>query len=190
MLKILSIVFVLLCCPAAHAVELKILTKNGYVAFTVPDEWTVLAMKTLPPVAVAAFQIPNPADKDTNESTNLAISFYFIETEEGRAAAKKASRQYGTAAPKVEKLTGDKLKDWTVERQEPQQGAVQYTVLEAKRGGFPEVEVGVLLAWPHLENNPPGYDKQMEESLHAVLESISVGVGPYRPRPGEVVRRP
>lgn len=169
----------------ANAVELKILTPGGHVAFTVPDEWRVLAMKTTPPVAVAAFQIPNQADEGTDESSNMVLNLYFTSTEEGRKKAKAAVKQYGLAAPKVEKFG-----EWTVYRQEPKDRPIPYTILDARRGNVADVDVGVRFAWPHLEKNPPDYDKRMEETLHGVLNSIHGGLGPYQPKPGEVIRRP
>lgn len=168
----------------ANAVEIKIITEKGYVAFTVKDEWQVIAMQSKPPVAVAGFQILNSADENTSESSNLAISIFHVQYPQALEALKKVGQRYGSIDPKVENF-----KDWTVYRQQVNQGETIYSVLDAKKD-VTDVAVGVRLAWPHLANNPPMYDREMELIFRTVLDSIYGGVGPYKPKDGEVIRRP
>jgi len=74
--RVLAFLTLALWCFGAEAIELKILTTKGFVAFTVEDDWRVLSMQTKPPIAFAIFQVPNFADEGTPESTNLVISLF------------------------------------------------------------------------------------------------------------------
>ncbi len=168
----------------ASAAEFTIATAKGYVRFSVPDQWAVMAMQTKPPVSVAAFQVANPADEGTPHSSNVALSLFHIETERGQAAASLVGKQYGKLPPSVSTLEG-----WTVYTQEANQQGVAYTIVDAKKP-FADVVVGLRFAWPHLPANPAGYDQSMNRSFEALLRSVSSGLGVPAARPGEVVRRP
>lgn len=168
----------------AEAVEMKMITDKGYVAFTVDDNWPVLAMDTKPPVSVAGFQIPNSADENTSESTNLSISIYHSDSEQVRKALSLIGKQYGTSTPKIEKFN-----DWIIYRQEPKQGLMDYSLIDAKKK-VADVTVSVRIAWPHLNNNPINYSTEMEAIFHSVLNSVYGNVGPYKPKDGEIIRRP
>jgi hypothetical protein len=175
----------LLCLSAsAHAVEFTIVTVRGYVSFAVPDEWRVLTMQTKPPVSVAAFQVFNPADAGTRHSTNVAISVFDVESERGKQAMTIVGRRYGAQEPVV---TSEG--DWTVYSQQHDQGDMQYAVVDAKKQ-LADVVVAVRFAWPHLPNNPPQYDREMQEAFRSVLASVKGGLGRPAPREGEVIRRP
>lgn len=168
----------------AEAVEIKIMTNNGYIAFAVDGNWPVIAMQSKPPVSVVGFQIPNSADENTSDSTNLSISIYHSDSEQARQALELVGKQYGDSTPKVEKFD-----DWTIYRQEPKQGSTVYSLIDAKKK-VAGVTVSVRLAWPHLNNNPVNYNTQMEAIFHSVLNSIYGDVGPYKPKDGETTRRP
>jgi hypothetical protein len=161
---------------SAHAdTQLKIVTEKGYVAFVAGDDWSVLSMETKPPVATAVFQLPNPADEATPESTNLVLILYDLATEKGRAGFERPLPQYGDE-PKPESMPGG----WTVYRQSGIQNSTQYTVLDAKRTDIADVAASVRLAWPHLPGNPQDYDARMESTFRAFLESVEGHLG--RPR--------
>ena len=176
----------LLCLNAsAHAaVEFTIVTVRGYVSFAVPDEWRVLTMQTKPPVSVAAFQVLNPVDAGTPHSTNVAISLFDVESERGKQAATIVGRRYGAQEPVVTSEGG-----WTVYSQQHNQGGMRYTVVDAKKQ-LADVVVAVRFAWPHLPNNPPQYDREMQKAFRGVLASVKGGLGKPAPREGEVTRRP
>ena len=169
---------------AAATTELKFLTEFGYVGFAVEDSWPIVSMQSKLPIAVATFQIPNEADEDTPDSTNLAIVFY----QHGDATAEKALSEVGellSAVPPAVEEHGA----WKIYRQRAMQASTWYTVLDARR----ELEKGaasVRLAWPELAGNAPDYDAQMRRTFDQVLASIHAFVGQYSPKPGEVIRRP
>ena len=76
-------------------VEMKVVTPDGYVSFTVASDWKVLAMKTDLPVTASIFQLPNPADEGTPDSTNLVISIYDPKNPKGKDAIKLIGKGYG-----------------------------------------------------------------------------------------------
>lgn len=176
----------LLSAGAATAdVELKIVTPKGRVAFTTADNWTVLEMQSKLPVAAAVFQLPNPADEGTPESTNLVLTLFEHGSEKEKTVFAAPVRQLGTAPPTTESFDG-----WTIYRQDATQGTTQYSIWDAKKEGVADVSASVRLAWPHLAKNPANYGERMERTFKAFLGSVRGGTGEYQPRDGEVVRRP
>ena len=165
--------------------SLKIITNAGVVGFTVDDGWAVLNMQSKLPVATAVFQIPNVADKQTNDSTNLVLKFYDLNTEVGRAAYDAPVKQFGNSAPK-EEIFGP----WTLLRQEALQGTTRYTILDARRGSLADVSATARIAWPHLKNNAKKYDAQIEGRFRSFLNSVHGELGLYKPQENEVTRRP
>lgn len=184
MRTLLAALVLLVTTSAANAVELTVVTTKGYVRFSVPDEWRVLRMQTKPPVSAAAFQIANPADDGTPHSTNVVVSLFHIDYEQGRLAAQRVGRPYGGVP--VEATTQG---EWAIYSQTPSQQGTKYTVVDATRT-LADVVVLIRFAWPSLPNNPSGYDKSMRAALAAVQDSVSGGLGPPPVKDGEVIRRP
>lgn len=185
-LKIIAFALLTFFCTTAIAdVRLTIITKGGSVAFTVGDDWPVIAMQSKLPIATAGFHIPNPADEGAPESTNLALMLYDLSTERGRTAFEAPIKQYGTETPKIEHFG-----EWAVYRQDALQGAMRYTIIDAKKSNVADVSVSARLAWPHLKSNPKNYDAQMEFVFFTFLGSVSGELGQHTPHPHEVIRRP
>ncbi len=170
--------------PKSQTTDFKIITPKGFVAFSVGGEWPVIALQSKLPVAATGFQIPNPADKNTTDSTNLAITLYDETTAKGREALGIIGRAYGQKPPTI-----DHRKNWTIYTQESKQRDTKYTVLDAK-SEVADVTVAIRLSWPHLPNNPAGYDKQMRLLFESVMGSVYGSLGPYKPLSNEVFRRP
>lgn len=57
----------------ANEVDLSLITDKGWIQFTVGGEWKILKVDTKNPTRVALFQIPNPADEGTSDSTNASV---------------------------------------------------------------------------------------------------------------------
>jgi hypothetical protein len=169
---------------AAAAVELTVITQKGEVAFTAEDAWSVIGTQTKPPVAVVAFQIKDPADEGTPDSTNLAINLYDPGTPQGRDAIKKIGRKYGADQPKVSRVG-----DWQVFDQESTQNGSAYTILDARRD-VADVTVSVRLAWPHLKGHSNDHESAMRALFARVLASVHGHTGFNEAKPGEVIRRP
>jgi hypothetical protein len=185
-MKLRTLGFLLLAqLSVANAMELKILTTNGFVGFEPEKNWPVIATQSHLPIAVMAFQIPNAADAASADSTNLAISLFDLGTERGRDGFANAGAQLGRDAPTVE-TSGS----WRILRQEAAHGGTVYTILDGKCAAIADVAVSVRLAWPHLASNPATYDRDMDALFRKFLASVHGQTGPYTPKEGEVVRRP
>ena len=170
---------------AGAAVEMTIVTNKGFVAFVVGDDWVVISMQSRLPIAAAAFQIPNPSDHGTADSTNLALMLYDRRSKRARALFDAPVTEPGSLSSQTEHVA-----DWAVYRQDVLQGSTRYTILDAKRAGIADVLVKVRLAWPRLESNSETYDADMESTFHNFLASIRGTKGAYVPPPDATVRRP
>jgi hypothetical protein len=167
-------------------VNLRIVTPAGWVGFAAEDDWRVVATETKFPVAVMAFQIPNPADEGKPDSTNLSISLIEIgsKTEEASRARAKIGKPVGEADPIV-----DEIDTWTTYMQPASQGNTPYVLVDATRE-VADVQVWVRLAWPVIGPNPDEYHAGIGELLADFLTSIDGNLGTLEQRPGEVLRRP
>ncbi len=172
--------------PAGQGTVFRFITDKGSVGFTIVGDWPTVSMQSRLPIAVAAFQIPNAADKGTSDSTNVAVSVIDLDSEQGRADRARFGRQYGASPPHSENYEG-----WVIYRQQAAQRATEYVLLDAVRDA-PDLRaaVAVRLAWPHLRRNAAGYDDQMDALFRSLLTSVSIKQGPYLPVAGDVVRRP
>ena len=170
--------------PDNQTADFKIITPKGFVAFSVGGDWPVLAMQSKLPIAAAGFQIPNPADEGTTDSTNLAITLYDETSAKGHEALGAVGRAYGQKPATI-----DHRNNWIIYTQESKQGGTVYTVLDAK-SKVADVAIAIRLAWPQLANNERGYDKEMRALFYRVLDSIHGSLGPYKPQPNDVIRRP
>jgi hypothetical protein len=79
----------------AAATEVVDFTIVNRVQFSVPGNWPVIANKSTSERTVFAFQIPNPADKDTSDSSNLSIIATDLRAAQDRDA-------FQTQAPSVD----------------------------------------------------------------------------------------
>ena len=172
------------CLTAAADTKFKIITNKGFVAFAAEDNWGVLKMQPKLPVAMVAFQLPNPADAKTDHSTNLALKLYDRKSEIAKAAYNAPLTVPGGTNRQEQKWAG-----WTLVRHDAQDRGVTYTIIDAKRPDIGDVASTVRLAWPRLKGNAPTYDAQVETRLRNFLKSIKASKGPYKPEKGEVVRR-
>jgi hypothetical protein len=169
---------------ASDEVQFTIITPKGSVTFATGGEWTVGPVQTKLPVAVMAFQIQDPADEGTPDSTNVIISLYDPATPEGRHALETMGKSYGPVAP-----TASRVGEWQVFDQRAAKTGTEYTILDARRD-VADVTVGVRLAWPHLPAHAKGHEAAMRRLFSRLLTSVHGELGEYKPRPGENVLRP
>jgi hypothetical protein len=59
------------------------------VQFSVPGDWVVIASKSGAKRTTFAFQIKNPADEGTTDSTNLAVNSYYLKDHDAKDAFDK-----------------------------------------------------------------------------------------------------
>jgi hypothetical protein len=149
---------------ADDKVEFSIVSR---VRFTVPGNWKVISSKSDSIVTVFAFQIPNPADDGTPDSTNLAFIASDLKDSVARSTfEKKASGREPNARER--KL----VEKWACTSFSGKQGTTTYEAWDCYRI-VAECGVHVRLAWPHLPKNPADYDKSMQAALKDVLESVA-----------------
>lgn len=168
---------------ALRQVRFTIITSTGYIEFSVPGDWHVIAMQSKLPVAAAAFELPNAADKDTPDSTNLSISLIQPDTKPGKRALSHVGVSYEG------KVTSDSRAGWECFSQSAHQKGTLYTIQDAKKS-VAGLVVSVRLAWPHLSQNPPGYEADMQAVFGSLLGRVEGALGPYPVKSGDVVRHP
>jgi hypothetical protein len=164
-------------------VRFTIMTSKGYVSFSVPKDWRVIAMQSKPPVASAAFLAPNSADAGTPDSTNVAISLIQPDTDQGKNALNRVGKSYEG------EVEASSQSGWECYSQSAHQKKTTYTILDAKKS-VADVVVSVRVAWPHLPKNSANYDSDMKAIFESLLNAIDGDFGTYQVKPGEVVRRP
>jgi hypothetical protein len=165
LLLILAIPLIAFGSPEAK-VRMGIVTKTDKIGFTVGADWKVIAMQSKLPKAVAVFQIANPADDGTPDSTNLSISLFEASSPEEKDSL--ASLLGGRAEGKVDKT---KHGDWEVLSYTGQQDSTAYSIRDAFKP-VADCIVMVRFAWPHLPKNAKDYDSTMEATFLAVVDSV------------------
>ncbi len=164
-------------------VRFTIMTAKGYVGFSVPKDWRVIAMQSKPPVAAAAFLAPNSADANTPDSTNVSISLIQPGTDQGKSALDRIGKSYEGD------VEASSRSGWECYSQIAHQKKTIYTILDAKKN-VADVVVSVRVAWPHLTKNSASYDSDMKAVFESLLDAIDGNLGSYTIKPGEIVRRP
>lgn len=140
------------------------------IQFSVPGHWPVIASKSSPEKTVFAFQIPNPADEGTSDSTNLVITSSSLKDAKDREAFDKRAATSEGAAVGKSLVDGWRCRSFTAI-----QDKTQYVVWDCYRE-MADCGIFVRLAWPHLPKNSTDHDKQMEDLLSDFLR----GVGPAK----------
>lgn len=166
-----------------NSTDFSLITTKGYVCYTVRSDWKVLSMQSKPPTTAAIFQIRNPADDNSPDSTNLSLMTFESDSADAMAAFDKASsKRYAEAS-------NSKYGQWETVTQEARQGTTSYSIRDGWRK-VPGAKVYVRLAWPHLAKNPEDYDSRMEALFRSLLDSVTGGIGPKPKKDGEEIRRP
>jgi hypothetical protein len=140
------------------------------VQFSVPPDWLVISSKSDAVSTVFAFQIPNPAEEGTPDSTNLVIVASDLKQPGAKTAFEKKASNPDQRAQKR------KLVDhWLCNSFSATQGSTDYEIWDCFRT-VTDCGVYVQAAWPHLPKNPQEYDKTMETRLAEVLNSVAPSV--------------
>ncbi len=166
-------------------VKITIVTADGFVSFSPRSAWRIGVMQSKPPVTQTVFQIPNDADEGTSNSTNLVISLITPDSDKAAAVLARIGKKFGEG-----KIVEGMSRGWKTYTQEATQNGTPYAVIDARRDGVAGQIVWARIAWPHLKNNPPDYDKKIVKEFRTLLDSVAGKTGAYVPQTGEVVRRP
>jgi len=167
---------------AVDQVDLSLITDKGWVQFTVGGDWKVLKMDTKNPTKSAVFQIPNPADEGTADSTNAAVLLFALDSAQASALYAKVRQRYADG-------TKSRLGVWELFKSEFKERNTSYSGRVAYRD-IADAHVCITFAWPHLRMNPSDYDIKMEQAFLGMLKSVNGALGRYPKEKGGVLRRP
>ncbi|MGB0063489.1 MAG: hypothetical protein WBP85_03515 [Terracidiphilus sp.] len=151
------------------------------VQFSVPADWPVIANSSTSERTVFAFQIPNPADNGTSDSSNLSIIATDLRTDQARDAFQKQSSTDDSTAQQEKLVEGWACSTFSKTQRSTQ---TQYVIWDCRRI-VADCGVSVRIAWPHLPKNPPDYDGQ----LKTVLSNFLMSIGPFKDLPKSGVLR-
>jgi hypothetical protein len=171
----------LLSAAMATAQELVDFTIVDRVQFSVPAEWPVIANKSTSEKTVFAFQIPNAADKDTSDFSNLSVVSTDLKTAQDRDFFQKQASGSSQNAQVKNLVEGWGCSTFSAVQHSTH---TSYVIWDCRRM-IADCGVSVRIAWPHLPKNPNDLDKQME----TVLSSFLASVGPFKGLPKSGVLR-
>lgn len=161
----------LICClvaafasPAADRVVFTIVAR---IQFSVPGDWRVISSKSGAINTLFAFQIPNPADEGTPDSTNLVVIAYNL-----RESSAKTTFERKESTPEQGAQKAKLVDHWSCTTFSAMQETTEYKDWDCIRK-IVDCGVYVRAAWPHLPKNPTEYDRTMESNLAEVLKSVA-----------------
>ena len=149
------------------------------IQFSVPSDWPVIANKSTSEKTVFAFQIPNPADEGTPDSSNLSIIATDLKTAQDKDAFQAQAQSTDNEAHERGLVEG-----WTCSTFSANQRSTKYEIWDCRRI-IADCGVSVRIAWPHLPKNPADYDNEMEMTLSNFLTNV----GPFKGVPKSGVLR-
>ncbi len=166
----------------ANDVDLSLIANKGWIQFTVGGDWKILKLDTKSAYRVVVFQIPNTAEEGTSDSTNAAVVLSELNSSEASARFDKLRRKHSNG-------TTSRIGAWEVVTNDFKQANTNYSGQTAFRD-IADVHVAVVLAWPHLAKNKPGYDSEMKRTFGNLLVSVNGALSKYPKEKGGVVRHP
>ncbi len=174
-MKFLAQLLLLLLAAFAVASDYVDFTIVGRIKFSVPADWPVIANKSSADKTIFGFQIPNPADAETSDSSNLSITSSYLKQAQDRNAFDKKPLSTDPSAQEQKFADGWRCAKFSADQKST---STHYVIWDCSRI-VADCGVSVRIAWPHLPKNPPDYDKQME----TVLSNFLASVGPSKPLP-------
>ena len=165
-ISIQTALLVVLTAALSGAVDKVAFTIFAEIQFAVPADWQVIANKSDTKSTLFAFKISNPAEEGTPDSTNLVLQSFYLKELEAKAKFEEKSKPQDPSARKRSVAA-----HWDCTSYAGKQGSTSYDVWDCHRT-LAKAGVYVRLAWPHLSNNPPNYDQQMQATLVDVLTSV------------------
>lgn len=163
---------VLVACIASAACSLSatdrvVFTVFARIQFSVPADWVVIDSRSDAATTVFAFQIKNPADEGTPDSTNLAIISEYLKDRRAKSAFEREVADQEKKAQKKEAV-----ENWNCSSFSAMQGSTRYDIWDCNRQ-ITGCGVVVRLAWPELPKNPADYDDKIKGALTDVLKSVT-----------------
>jgi hypothetical protein len=157
--------------PPPSSVRVTFLTSASHVSFTADGAWHMLAVQPKLPLATIGFQIKNPPDESTPDSTNIGVSLLDASSDEATKTAKaKLAELLGKRA--VGKIKKTKYGEWDRWSYASKQDQSSSELRDAYRQ-LGRVFVAVRFTWPKLAKNPKNYDAAMEAVFLSLLDSVT-----------------
>ncbi len=164
-------------------IHFTLITPQGHVGFAT-GAWQLVNVHGGMPAAGFDFQIPDAADRQTEESTGISIDVYQPDTRTGR----DAEAQFGKSLEPAGRPVKETYNGWTIYTQSIVAKGVPYSIIDAESRQA-DVDVIVKLNWPHLVGQPGTHSADMRALMLKTLDSVSAGMGTYTAQPGEVIRK-
>ena len=118
------------------------------------------------PIAMCVFQIPNPADKDSKDSTNVVVGAYQSNSPQAQEALAATKKRFVKTSLQTTHEAG-----WTIESYSQIQAVTRYRILDGTKVEADKT-LFIRLAWPTLPGNAPGYDAEMARSFDQLLTQV------------------
>lgn len=131
-----------------------------------PAHWKVLAEKTDFPIAITVFQVPNPADQGTRDSTNVVVGAYAANSQQAQDALASTKRRFPKTGLATRRQAG-----WEIESYTGLQGLTRYRLLDGTKV-MADKTLFVRAAWPTLPRNAPSYDADMKRAFELLLHDV------------------
>ncbi len=164
-------------------IHFTLVTPSGHISFAT-GAWQLVNVHGGMPAAGFDFQVPDAADRQTEESTDISINVYQPDTRTGRDAFAQFGKSLEPAGRPVKEI----YNGWTIYTQSIVAKGVPYSIMDAESRQA-DVDVIVKLNWPHLTGQPGTHNADMRALLLKTLDSMSGGLGTYTAQPGEVMRK-
>ncbi len=162
--------------PAHADITKNLVSGHSRVSYQIGDEWIAVSEQGERSVSTVVYQIPNPADARTADSTNIVLVLYDLTTPKGRGGYESPLPHYSDATPVISSSG-----DWSIVKHSGTQNDVQYTILDARNDNVADLAATVRLAWPHLPGNSRDYDQDMEEIFRGFLAGVRGEIMPRTP---------
>ena len=140
---------------------------NEKVALLVSPKWIIIGHKLDVTVDQVFFQVRNPADVGTPDSTNVVITVCDLDSDSGRATLAKLQRVMQS------ELQSSKPKgEWEVVTYRGTQGDTEYEILNCYRAFGKQLGVHCRLAYPLLKENSKEWTAELFKEFDRVLLRI------------------
>lgn len=155
----------------ANAAENVIHLQGEQVSIRCPTSWVIIAHKPAgSPTGAVAFQVLNPADEGTDDSTNLSVVAFDLRQTEAMLQFTQ-----GILEHEKKKHPSKEIGDWAVHAWSDKQGNTSYEIRDCYRTAQP-FGIHVRLAVPTLPGTTKEWAEKLDAEFKKLLEAITVKV--------------
>jgi len=152
----------------ANTAENVIHLQDEQVSLRCPPSWIIIAHKLGSPSDVIGFQIHNPADEGSDDSTNLSVVAWDLRQTEAMLKFTQALLEH-----EKQKHSVKQVGDWAINTWNDKQGDTPYEIRDCYRTAKP-FGIHVRLAIPKLSKTTKEWYDKLETDFKKLLESITV----------------